>query len=104
MKPTTKLLALAAPALLLWSTPSRADTPTPAPATVSAPPPAGMVAMARILRAIAVATQATAPMCDAIGRPLAGNVGKRMGPDHTCSLAERFHDALEREIAAVDPS
>jgi hypothetical protein len=103
MKPTTKLLALAAPALLLWSAPSRADTPASTPIVVTAAPVspaavAGFATMAHIMRAIVTATQATAPSCDANGRPLAGNVGKAM-PDHTCSMSERFTYALARETA-----
>ncbi|MCE9574381.1 MAG: hypothetical protein K8W52_14635 [Deltaproteobacteria bacterium] len=94
----TRLLALAAPALLLWSSPSRADAPVAPTSTAlaAAPSPApGMVALARILGAIASATAATvtSPMCDTAGRPMAGNVGKSM-PDHACSLDERLRDAL----------
>jgi hypothetical protein len=99
---THKLLALAAPALLLWSAPARADAPSAAPAPVVAAPAAapGMIVMARILGALVAATQATAPMCDRDGRPMAGNVGKAM-PDHTCSLGERFHRAVADELAAA---
>ena len=92
----TRLLALAAPALLFCSSPSRADAPVAPTAPVAAPSPApGIVALARILGAIASATAATVttPMCDSAGRPMAGNVGKAM-PDHACSFDERLHDAL----------
>lgn len=108
-----KLLSLAAPAVLLLSSPlAVAGGPVcahqlaraPLERVVAAPGAspidgpiaavgearvaAGLGALAASLRAVAAAaaTSTTSPMCDPDGRPLAGNVGKNA---HMCSLDER---------------
>jgi hypothetical protein len=100
MKVATKLLALAAPAALLLSSPApaRAGGPARAPAPVhavatraaAAAPLAAFAALLRVAAAAAT-TAPSQPMCGADGRPLAGNMNKGA---HACSAGERVAAAL----------